>query len=207
VTIPAQSAFDGQSLEMAIASAYSESDAATAATCRHPHFDGLMTPKKSSGGRPAKFAEPSRPVTVTLPERILRQLDMIGPDRAQAIARLVDAAVPNEETRPRVEVAKTGTHTGLIVVGPSQRLKKIPFLQLVEIAPTRFLLALERGHDFRSLEIALRDVLDETDANEENEHSLLTELLEHIQRLRKSARVSMAEILFVRLACTFMVAV
>jgi hypothetical protein len=75
VTIPAQSAFDGQSLEMAIASAYPESDAATAATCRHPHFDGLMTPKKSAGGRPAKFAEPSRPVTVTMPERILRQLD------------------------------------------------------------------------------------------------------------------------------------
>jgi hypothetical protein len=57
------------------------------------------------------------------------------------------------------------------------------------------------------LELALRDVLDETEPTEENENSLLAELLEHIQRLRKSARVSMAEILFVRLACTFMVAV
>lgn len=38
-----------------------------------------MTPKKSSGGRPAKFAEPSRPVTVTLPGRILRQLDETEP--------------------------------------------------------------------------------------------------------------------------------
>ena len=45
------------------------------------HFYGLMTPKKSTGGRPAKFAEPSRPVTVTLPERILRQLDETEPLR------------------------------------------------------------------------------------------------------------------------------
>ena len=66
---------------MAMTNTCLESDSATAATCRHPHFDGLMTPKKSSGGRPAKFAEPSRPVTVTLPERILRQLDETEPLR------------------------------------------------------------------------------------------------------------------------------
>jgi len=166
-----------------------------------------MALRKNTGGRPAKFDEPSRPVTVTLPERTLRELESIGPDRGQAIVRLVDAVLPNGETRPRVEVAKTGSSTGLIVVGPSQGLKKIPFLHLVEISPARFLLALDRGNDFHTLELAVRDVLDDTDSSQRDEKSLLSELLEHIQRLRKSARVSMAEILFVRLACTAMVAI
>jgi hypothetical protein len=165
-----------------------------------------MPDSKRPGGRPAKFDEPSRPVTVTLPERTLRELESIGPDRGQAIVRLVDAALPGAKTRPRVEVTRTGNHTGLIVIGPSERLKKIPFLHLVEIAPARYLLALEPGHDFRALELAVRDVLDDTEPAQTNEKSLLTDLVEQIQQLRKSARVSMAEILFVRLACTFMVA-
>ena len=166
-----------------------------------------MAPRKPAGGRPAKFAEPSRPVTVTLPERTLRDLEVIGPDRGQAIVRLVDGALASEGKRPRVEVARTGSHTGLIVVGPSPGLRKIPFLHLVEISPARFLLALEPGNDFRTLELAVRDTLDDTEPAQENERSLLSELLEQIQKLRKTARVSMAEILFVRLVFTFMVAI
>ncbi len=165
-----------------------------------------MPDTKRPGGRPPKFEEPSRPVTVTLPERTLRELETIGPDRGQAIVRLVDAALRHGDTKPHVEVARTGTHTGLIVVGPCDGLKKIPFLHLVEIAPARFLLALDPGNDFRTLELAVRDVLDDTEPAQSKERNLLSELLEHIQQLRKSARVSMAEILFVRLACTFMVA-
>ena len=160
-----------------------------------------MSSPKSAGGRPAKFAEPSRPVTVTLPERTLQDLETIGPDRGSAIVKLVDAVLAREEGRPSVEVTRVGPDTGLIIVGPSSRLRRIPFLHMVEIAPARFLLALEPGHDFRSLELAIQDLLEESDEPQSAEHSMLASLIEHIKRLRKSAQVSMAEILFVRLAC------
>jgi hypothetical protein len=166
----------------------------------------MPTSTNPAGGRPAKFDEPSRPVTVTLPERTLRDLESIGPDRGHAIVRLVDAAVSKDGARRRVELTKTGSHTGLIVVGPSQGLAKIPFLHLVEIQPGRHLLALESGNDFHTLEIAVRDILEDTPSEESEERGLLKELLDHIQILRKSARVSMAEILFVRLAVAFMCA-
>ena len=42
--------------------------------------------EKHPGGRPAKFAEPSRPVTVTLPERVLQLLAAVDADRAKAIS-------------------------------------------------------------------------------------------------------------------------
>lgn len=159
-----------------------------------------MSIPKSVGGRPAKFAEPSRPVTVTLPERTLQELEAIGPDRGSAIVKLVDAVMDRERGRPSVEVTKVGPETGLIIVGPSSRLRRIPFLHMVEIAPARFLLALKPGHDFRSLELAIQDLLDEPDVTHSPEQTMLTSLVEHIKRLRKSAQVSMAEILFVRLA-------
>ncbi|MFN0129552.1 MAG: hypothetical protein ACKV19_23040 [Verrucomicrobiales bacterium] len=141
-----------------------------------------------------------------MPERTLRNLDAIGPDRGRAIVRLVDAAVPTAPSRSRVEVAQTGLQSGLIIVGHSPGLEKIPFLHLVEISPGRHLLALERGNDFRTLELAVGDALQETDPKDENEVALLTDLLGHIQRLRKSFRVSMAEILVVRLAWVMLAA-
>ena len=42
------------------------------------------------GGRPAKFDEPSRPVTMTLPDRILDRLAEIGDDRAKAVVKAVE---------------------------------------------------------------------------------------------------------------------
>ena len=89
---------------------------------------------------------------------------------------------------------------GLIVVGASNALRRIPFLHLVNVAPDRFLIALAAGHDFKALELALRDVLEDLKPRETGEQQLLTELLEKVAALRRRARVSMAEILLVDLA-------
>lgn len=155
---------------------------------------------KSAGGRPPKFDEPSRPITVTLPESTLDGLLRVDPDRGQAIVKLTRHALgQGRETVPQVEIVKMAANTGLIIVGPSVALRRIPFLHLVEVAPTRFLLALDPGNDFRSLEIAIHDVLDEVAEDDVQERQLLRELLSHIKDLRRSDRVSVAEILFVRL--------
>ena len=156
--------------------------------------------QKSAGGRPPKFDEPSRPITVTLPDSTLEGLLRVDPDRGQAIVKLTKHALgEGRETVPQVEIVKMAANTGILIVGPSVALRRIPFLHLVEVAPTRFLLALDPGNDFKALEIAIHDVLDEVAENDIRERRLLRELLDHIKHLRKSDRVSVAEILFVRL--------
>jgi hypothetical protein len=156
--------------------------------------------RKNSGGRPPKFSEPSRPVTVTLPERTLAKLARIDSDRAQAIVKLADTVSAGKLTRaPQVEVVQMAGKSGLIVVGPSRALRSIPFLHLVEVAPERFLIALDPGNDFKTLEIAIHDAMEEVPEDEVGEKELITLLLGVIRRLRKAERVTMAEILLVNL--------
>lgn len=154
-------------------------------------------PRRSSG-RPPKYGEPSRPVTVTLPDSTLKGLERIDADRGKAIVKLTRAAVRSGD-RPLVEVIEVAEGTGLVIVGPSQTLRRVPFLHLVEVAPARYLLAMDRGSDFRALEIELADLLDDLSGPEDTERPLLQELLAHIRRIRKSGGMRMAEILLAKL--------
>jgi len=158
--------------------------------------------KKKLGGRPPKFAEPSRPVTVTLPESTLSDLRQVSPDRSRAIVELTQKVLRIDGAeKPMVEIVEMAKDTGLVIVGPSEVLRKIPFLRLFEVAPARYLLAVEQGHSFHSLEIAIIDAL-EDEQDERREHELLTQLLSHIKTLRRAKRTTVAEILFVGLrAC------
>lgn len=156
--------------------------------------------RKKGGGRPPKFAEPSHPITLTLPESTLRELRHIDPDRGHAIVKLTKNAVHGDGApRPLVEIVEMAANTGLVVIGPCQALRQIPFLRLVEVAPARYLLALDSGHDFKSLEISINDVLEDVPESEAREHELIGQLLEHIRRLRKTESASEAKILFTRL--------
>lgn len=153
--------------------------------------------RKKGGGRPPKFAELSHPVTLTLPESTLRELQHIDPDRGHAIVKLTKTAVHGDGApRPLVEIVEMAANTGLVVIGPCQALRRIPFLRLVEVAPARYLLALDSGHDFKSLEICINDILDDMPESDERERELIGQLLEHIRRLRKTKSVSEAKILF-----------
>jgi hypothetical protein len=168
-----------------------------------PSHDAGVKPKspKAAGGRPPKYAGPSRPVTLTLPESTLEGLKHIHPDRGQAIVKLTEAAMrTGPSAGSPVEVVRMADHTGLLVVGPSRVLQGISFLHLVEVAPGRYLIAMDPGNDYRALEIALRDELEDVPKNDKRERELVEQLLEQIRHLRKSARVRMAEILFVELA-------
>lgn len=155
---------------------------------------------KNSGGRPPKFDEPSRPVTLTLPDSTLEGLKLIDSDRSQAIVKLTQAALrQGRSDQPLVEIVEMAANTGLIVTGPSPSLRRIPFLHLVEVAPARFVMAMDPGNDFMTLEIAIRDSLDDVPKEDVRERELLTQLLDNIKTLRKGERVRMAEILFVKL--------
>lgn len=156
------------------------------------------TQKKSSAGRPPKFEEASGPITVTLPYRTLKALELIDRDRAKAMVKCVDAmtAAPLGEHK-RVEVIKVCQGYGLIVIGPCPSLSRIPGLRLVEIAPLRFLLAITAGCSPHALELAIMDLIERLPPEETEERALLTELRQQLSLHRRREGVTTGEILFV----------
>ena len=106
------------------------------------------TPRAASkGGRPAKFAEPRRPVTMTLPERILDRLAEIDADRARAVVKAVEAAlggVPDRAVEPVGEL-RIAPDEALLTIADSPLLRRLPWLTLIEVAPGRHVLSLRDG--------------------------------------------------------------
>lgn len=153
---------------------------------------------KKTAGRPPKFSEPSRPVTVTLPDRVLEKLQLIDSDRGVAIAKLVDTLV--SESSPQrlpLEIVRVCDGQGLIVIGYSKALSQMPGVQLVEISPQRYLISMRPGVSADSFELALIDLIDHLPANQASESILLQDLREILKRIRRKQGVKKAEILFV----------
>src|SRR4051812_902670 len=71
--------------------------------------------KKNTGGRPPKFAEPSRPITLTLPESTLEALRHIDRDRGKAIVKLAQNAMRlGDSVQPQVEIMEMAANIGLL---------------------------------------------------------------------------------------------
>ena len=159
-----------------------------------------MNNKIIGPGRPPKFNEERRPITVTLPERTLQQLAAIHGDRARAIVKAAATTTRMHSRKaPPVEVVEASQGQAMIVVGPSRSLRQIKWLQLAEIAPSRFLLVIPTGTVMETLEIAVADLLEPLLPTEIYERGLLTELLHILRSRRRQQDVSKAEILLLRL--------
>lgn len=155
-------------------------------------------PDKGAVGRPPKFKEPSGPITVTLPDRTLAQLRRIDEDRAKAIVKAVDALVGRAAGQPPegaiVEVAPA---TGVMVVPANRSLRTIPWLKIIEVAASRYLIAIQPGTPVEKVEVALLDLLEEARLSAPDEVPMLEALRDKIGQARRGNRISKAEILFV----------
>jgi len=157
--------------------------------------------KKHPGGRPKKFNEACRPVTVTLPERVLLLLASVSADRAKAITKLADTALGGAETpRKPVELVEVAPGKAAILVAHSARLESIPWLRLVEIAPARHLISLVPGTPIEKLEVALSDLLDVIPESDINERELLETLRQNIRTPRRGQKLVKEEILIIESA-------
>jgi hypothetical protein len=158
----------------------------------------LSQSKKNRSGRPPKFTGPRRPVTVTLPEDTLNRLASIDSDRARAIVKAAESAIPPE---PRsynpIEIVEVADGLGIIIVGPSKQLEKIEGLRMVEVAPLRYLLTIPLGTSIDSFALAVIDAVESGAASDDRERSILTELRNLISNLRRKGGLSKAEMLFV----------
>lgn len=156
------------------------------------------TGKRAKGGRPPKFAEPRRPVTVTLPERTLLRLEGVDRDRAHAIVRLADhECFLREASTSEVEVVEIAPGSSIILVGPMRSLRRIGLLRLVEVAPRRFLLTIPSGTAIEALEMELLDTLEGLPADEEAERQGLERLRQILNQQRKKKAVSKREFLLI----------
>jgi hypothetical protein len=90
-----------------------------------------------------------------------------------------------------------GSGVGIIIVGPSQHLKRIKWLRLVEIAPTRYLLTIPAGTAVDSLELAVVDLLENVKSIDEWERSMLEELRNLMRNLRLKDKLYKAELLLI----------
>ena len=153
--------------------------------------------EKNRGGRPAKFAEPSRPVTVTLPERILHLLDGVDPDRAKAITKLVEAALQVGGRPPKpVTTVELAEGKAIILVNFCAPLNDLPWLRLIEVAPARHLISIRPGTAIESIEVALHDLLEDLPADQHLDRTILEELMHVVRSSRRSNATSKEEILF-----------
>jgi hypothetical protein len=140
---------------------------------------------RNPGGRPPKFKEKRRPVTMTLPVRILDDLAKIDPDRAKAVVKATEAVLGGV-TGPLkpVDLVEVAPGKSMIVIGPCPPLKQISWLKLIEIVPVRFLLAIPPGTPIEALEVALRDLVHARDPKSDPlEAAVLGELIDLISAL------------------------
>ncbi len=157
------------------------------------------SPNRSKGGRPVKFDEPSRHVTLTLPVRILERLSAIDGDRAKAIVKAVEAALGGAGVPPElVHELRIDESETLLTVADNRLLRSIPWLTMIEIAPGRHLISLKRGASIEKLEVALGDLLDEDhpDASPA-ERATLERLLDSLRKPRRSQALRTEEILVI----------
>ncbi len=151
-------------------------------------------------GRPPKFSEPRRPVTMTLPKRILDQLAKIDQDRACAVVKVTEAVlgINRKKHSQPVELVQMAPGRSLIVIGPCEPLKKIPWIKMIEIATARYLLTIPSGTPIEALEVSLRDLITFPESQKnEREKKILNELLNLIGHHRRSRHLSKSEILVI----------
>lgn len=155
--------------------------------------------KKVGVGRPPKFKEDRKPVTVTLPRRTLNQLAEINEDRAKAIVKCVDSVVDTSfHNEKSVELVKVSDDEALIIVtGPSRVLQQIPWLRLIEITPFRYILSMPCGTDIASLELAIMDLIESLPHEEIIEKKLLMDLRERLSHHRRKKGLVKEEIIYV----------
>ncbi len=112
-------------------------------------------------GRPRKFLEPSRAVTLTLPEPVLAALAALDDNLSRAVARLVQPEL-GRAPHPSAELAPFGRHA-VIVVRPSRALERRTGLLLVPLPDGRALISFEEPHTIPELELQLQDLLEDNE--------------------------------------------
>jgi hypothetical protein len=133
-------------------------------------------------GRPRKFAEPARAVTITLPESVLSTLTSVHKDISRAIVQLTERRLRHKH--PLAELVTFGRNA-VITVRPTPSLEKRADVQLVPLPDGRALISFAQARTIAEFELTLNDALEGTSLEADDR-----ELFEAIVRILKDARRS-----------------
>jgi hypothetical protein len=140
-------------------------------------------PTQSRLGRPSKYGRPARAVTVTLPDDVIGRLGSIHTDVGVAIVNLVERKIPSRvQPIAPAEITRYGRHA-VIVVTPVKALRRLKGVQLVPIGDGRALISLDPSHSVSSLELQLRDALENGKAKGQ-ERDILEGIADILRRAR-----------------------
>ena len=145
-------------------------------------------PPLSRRGRPRKYAAPSRAVTLTLPEHVIKALTAGDHDLSRAIVRLTPSATKKSPARP-AELSHFGRHAVIVVI-PSRTLEKRAGVELVPLPDGRALIAFPQSTTVADLELLLEDALEGSDLRRAD-RSIFESVLGVIRDARRSADVSL----------------
>ena len=134
---------------------------------------------------------------MTLPERVLRLLAAVDADRAKAVVKLAETML-GADGRPPAKVAKVAIGEGraILLVNHCAGLARLPWLRQVEVAPGRHLLSIRSGTTIESVELGLRDVLEDLPSSS-SDREILEKLLGIVRSSRRANGALKEEILFV----------
>jgi hypothetical protein len=110
-------------------------------------------------GRPRKFDEPTRVVSLTLPESAIEQLSQTHGDLGRAVVSLIDRTRSSRK-RPAAELVVFGNHA-VISVQPTPSLEQRVGVELVPLPDGRALLSFDAPHTVADLELSINDALDD----------------------------------------------
>jgi hypothetical protein len=110
-------------------------------------------------GRPRKFSRPSRAVTLTLPEEVIKALTTVDPDLSRAVVRVTQPELA-KRPHPPAELAAFGRHA-VIIVNPSRTLERLTGVMLVPLPDGRALISFDDPRTIAELELQIQDLLED----------------------------------------------
>jgi len=120
----------------------------------------LVAPVRRRRGRPRKFDEPTRVVSLTLPESVISSLTDLHGDLGHAVARLARKVVTHVPRRKPAELVMFGRRA-TISVHPSRTLARRLGVELVPMPDGRALIAFDAPQTVVEFELRLHDALDD----------------------------------------------
>lgn len=153
-----------------------------------------MSAKRSNLGRKPKFQEPSSSITITLPDRILQQLNRVDTDRAKGIVKCVENTL-STNLENTVKVLKISDKEGILTVGPCNILSDIPHIKLIEISPLHYIISKPSGTPVEMIEIALIDLIEKVSDDQREEKEMLMNIRNHLKSHRKNDSLQTMEII------------
>lgn len=140
-------------------------------------------------GRPRKFSQPSRPVTLTLPEDVIETLGGVDRDLSRAVVRVTqsDAARPH----PPAELIEFGRRA-VIAVQRTPTLEQRTGVVLVPLPDGRALISFDERMTPARLELAIHDALEGEDLSDDD-RGVFEGIRELLRDARRSTTVSMTQ--------------